>query len=126
MPQLIAAFHSLVGLAAVFVAVAGFYAPESFNIGTLNNIKTLSLVEMSLGAVIGAITFSGSVIAFGKLQGIMSGAPIVFKGQHLLNLIIGIIILGGIVYLCLNQSANVFWIVIILAFLIAFIYHNGI
>ena len=84
MPQLIAAFHSLVGLAAVFVAVAAFYAPESFNIGTLNNIKTLSLVEMSLGAVIGAITFSGSVIAFGKLQGIMSGAPIVFKGQHLL------------------------------------------
>ena len=121
MPQLIAAFHSLVGLAAVFVAVAAFYAPESFNIGSLNNIKTLSLVEMSLGAVIGAITFSGSVIAFGKLQGIMSGAPIVFKGQHLLNLIIGIIILGGIVYLCLNQSANVFWIVIILAFLIGFL-----
>ena len=87
----------------------------------MNNIKTLSLVEMSLGAVIGAITFSGSVIAFGKLQGIMSGAPIVFKGQHLLNLIIGIIILGGIVYLCLNQSANVFWIVIILAFLIGFL-----
>ena len=121
MPQLIAAFHSLVGLAAVFVAVSAFYAPESFNIGTLNNIKTLSLVEMSLGAVIGAITFSGSVIAFGKLQGIMSGAPIVFKGQHLLNLLIGLIILAGIVYLCMNQSANIFWLIIILAFIIGFL-----
>ena len=98
MPQLVAGFHSLVGLAAVFVALAAFYAPEAFKIGTLGNIKTLSLVEMSLGAVIGAITFSGSVIAFGKLQGIMSGSPIVFKGQHMLNLLIGIIIIAGIVY----------------------------
>ena len=103
MPQLIAAFHSLVGLSAVFVAVAAFYAPESFHIGTLGHINTLSLVEMSLGAIIGAITFSGSVIAFGKLQGIMSGSPIVFKGQHLLNLSIGISIVLGIIYFCFNN-----------------------
>ena len=121
MPQLIAAFHSLVGLSAVFVAVAAFYAPESFHIGTLGHIHILSLVEMSLGAIIGAITFSGSVIAFGKLQGIMSGSPIVFKGQHLLNLSIGISIVLGIIYFCFNQEANIFWIIIALSFLIGFL-----
>ena len=121
MPQLVAAFHSSVGLAAVFVALAAFYAPEAFNIGTLGNIKTLSLVEMSLGAVIGAITFSGSVIAFGKLQGIMSGAPIVFKGQHMLNLFIGLVIVGGIVYFCFNQDQSIYLIIIALAFLIGFL-----
>ena len=121
MPQLVAAFHSLVGLAAVFVALAAFYAPEAFNIGTLGNIKTLSLVEMSLGAVIGAITFSGSVIAFGKLQGIMSGAPIVFKGQHMLNLFIGLVIVGGIVYFCFNQDQSIYLAIIALAFLIGFL-----
>ena len=104
MPQLVAAFHSLVGLAAVFVAVAAFYDPEAFGIfdNKTNHIHTLSIVELSIGAVVGAITFSGSVIAFSKLQGIMSGSPIVFKGQHLLNLLIGIIIVAGVVYLCLN------------------------
>jgi len=102
MPQLVAAFHSLVGLAAVFVALAAFYDPVAFKIGEPNNIKTLSLIEMSIGAVIGAITFSGSVIAFGKLQGTMSGAPIVFKGQHMLNLLIGLVIVTGIVYFCFN------------------------
>ncbi len=121
MPQLVAAFHSLVGLAAVFVALAAFYAPEAFNIGTFGKIKTLSLVEMSLGAVIGAITFSGSVIAFGKLQGIMSGSPIVFKGQHLVNLLIGLIIIGGIVYFCFNQDQNVYLAIIALSFLIGFL-----
>ena len=121
MPQLVAAFHSLVGLAAVFVALAAFYAPEAFNIGTSGNIKTLSLVEMSLGAVIGAITFSGSVIAFGKLQGIMSGAPIVFKGQHMLNLFIGLVIVGGIVYFCFNQDQSIYLAIIALAFLIGFL-----
>ena len=103
MPQLVAAFHSLVGLAAVFVALAAFYAPEAFNIGTLGKIKTLSLVEMSIGAVIGAITFSGSVIAFGKLQGIMSGSPIVIKAQHLINLFIGIIIIEVNIYYSFHQ-----------------------
>ena len=121
MPQLVAAFHSLVGLAAVFVALAAFYAPEAFNIGTFGKIKTLSLVEMSLGAVIGAITFSGSVIAFGKLQGIMSGSPIVFKGQHLVNLLIGLIIISGIVYFCFNQDQNVYLAIIALSFLIGFL-----
>ena len=121
MPQLVAGFHSLVGLAAVFVALAAFYAPEAFKIGTLGNIKTLSLVEMSLGAVIGAITFSGSVIAFGKLQGIMSGSPIVFKGQHMLNLLIGIIIIAGIVYFCFNQDQKIYLTIIALSFLIGFL-----
>ena len=121
MPQLVAAFHSLVGLAAVFVALAAFYAPEAFNIGTFGKIKTLSLVEMSLGAVIGAITFSGSVIAFGKLQGIMSGSPIVFKGQHLVNLLIGLIIIAGIVYFCFNQDQTVYLAIIALSFLIGFL-----
>ena len=121
MPQLIAAFHSLVGLAAVFVAVAAFYAPEAYNIGTVGHIHTLSIVEMSLGAIIGAITFSGSVIAFGKLQGIISGSPITFKGQHLLNLLIGNIIILGVIYFSLNQEANIFWGIIVLSFLIGFL-----
>ena len=85
MPELVAGFHSLVGLAAVFVAISAFLNPEAFNLGALGNIKLASLIEMSLGAAIGAITFSGSIIAFLKLRGIMSGAPITFKGQHFLN-----------------------------------------
>mgnify|MGYP001440254457 FL=1 len=121
MPQLVAAFHSLVGLAAVFVALAAYYAPKSFHIGEIGHIHTLSLVEMSLGAIIGAITFSGSVIAFSKLQGIMSGAPIVFKGQHFINLLIGIVILFGVVYFCFNQRQEIFWIIILLSFLIGFL-----
>ena len=88
MPELVAGFHSLVGLAAVFVAIAAFLKPEAFNLGNIGNIKLASLIEMSLGAAIGAITFSGSIIAFLKLRGIMSGAPITFKGQHLINLIL--------------------------------------
>ena len=86
MPQLVAAFHSLVGLAAVFVAAAAYYAPDAFGIGTVGNINTASLIEMSLGAAIGAITFTGSVIAFAKLDGRMSGAPIMLPGRHLINL----------------------------------------
>ncbi|MDC3111558.1 NAD(P)(+) transhydrogenase (Re/Si-specific) subunit beta [Pelagibacteraceae bacterium] len=123
MPQLVAAFHSLVGLAAVFVAVAAFYDPTAFGIfdNNANQIKTLSIVELSIGAVVGAITFSGSVIAFAKLQGIMSGAPIVFKGQHLLNLLIGLIIIAGVTYLCIDQGQNIFWLVIALSFLIGFL-----
>ena len=95
MPELVAGFHSLVGLAAVFVAISAFINPEAFGLGTPGNIKLASLIEMAIGAAVGAITFSGSVIAFLKLQGIMSGAPITFKGQHLLNalILISIIIL---------------------------------
>ncbi|MEY2910037.1 MAG: hypothetical protein RIT01_62, partial [Pseudomonadota bacterium] len=87
MPQLVAGFHSLVGLSAVLVGIVAFYNPASFGIGQVGNIKILSLVEMSLGVAIGAITFSGSCIAFLKLQGLMSGNPITFKGQHLINLL---------------------------------------
>ena len=88
MPELVAGFHSLVGLAAVFVAISAFLKPEAFNLGVVGNIKLASLVEMSLGAAIGAITFTGSIIAFMKLQGLVSGAPTTFFGQHFLNLAI--------------------------------------
>ena len=118
MPQLVAGFHSLVGLAAVLVALSVFYNPEAFGLGTLNNIKTASLVEMSIGASIGAITFTGSVIAFLKLQGLMSGIPITFKGQHFINLLIGIGIISLIIYITINQSGHIFWILIIISFLV--------
>ena len=86
MPELVAGFHSLVGLAAVFVAISAFLNPEVFGLGTVGSIKIASLIEMSLGASIGAITFTGSIIAFLKLRGLMSGSPITFFGQHYLNL----------------------------------------
>ena len=88
MPELVAGFHSLVGLAAVFVAISAFLNPEVFNLGSVGNIKIASLIEMSLGASIGAITFTGSIIAFLKLRGLMSGNPITFRGQHYLNLFV--------------------------------------
>ena len=110
MPQLVAAFHSLVGLAAVMVAASAFYSPEAFGIlGDDGLIKTASLVEMSLGIAIGAVTFTGSVIAFTKLQGLVSGAPVTFPGQHLLNALLGIILLGLVVYFCIDQQAWVLW-----------------
>ena len=118
MPQLVAGFHSLVGLAAVLVALSAFYNPESFGLGTFSNIKAASLVEMSIGASIGAITFTGSIIAFLKLQGVMSGAPISFKGQHFINLSIGISIIFLIFYITNNQSSHIFWTLIIISFLV--------
>ena len=117
-PQLVAGFHSFVGLAAVLVALSAFHNPEAFKLGTLNNIKTASLVEMSIGASIGAITFTGSVIAFLKLQGLMSGVPITFKGQHFINLLIGIGIVSLIIYVTINQSSHIFWLLIIISFLV--------
>ena len=118
MPELVAGFHSLVGLAAVFVAIAAFLNPEAFGLGTPLNIKLASLIEMSIGAAVGAVTFSGSVIAFLKLRGIMSGSPIIFKGQHFINLLLGIFIILMIYYLCKTQLPPLFWAVIILSFLI--------
>ena len=118
MPELVAGFHSLVGLAAVFVAISAFLNPEVFNLGSQGNIKIASLIEMSLGAAIGAITFTGSIIAFLKLRGIMSGAPITFKGQHLLNLILGISIVIIIFYLCKTQSNTLFWTIVGISFLV--------
>jgi len=118
MPQLVAGFHSLVGLAAVLVALSAFYNPEAFGLGVVNNIKMTSLIEMSLGGSIGAITFTGSIIAFLKLQGLMSGAPITFRGQHFINLLIGIIIIFLIVYITINQGSHIFWALITISFLI--------
>ena len=121
MPELVAGFHSLVGLAAVFVAISAFLNPEAFNLGFPGNIKLGSLIEMSIGAAVGAITFSGSIIAFLKLQGIMSGSPITFKGQHPLNAIILISIIILIYLLCSTQSSNLFWILLAASFLIGFL-----
>ena len=118
MPELVAGFHSLVGLAAVFVAIAAFLNPEAFNLGTTGDIKLASLIEMSIGAAVGAITFSGSIIAFLKLRGLMSGSPITFSGQHFINLILGIAIFILIFYLCKTQSENIFWTVIFISFLV--------
>ena len=118
MPELVAGFHSLVGLAAVFVAISAFLNPEVFNLGLPGNIKIASLIEMSLGAAIGAITFTGSVIAFLKLRGIMSGSPITFIGQHYLNLVLGVSVIILIFYLCKTQSDNLFWIIIGISFLL--------
>jgi len=118
MPELVAGFHSLVGLAAVFVAISAFLNPQAFNLGSSGDIKLASLIEMSIGAAVGAITFSGSIIAFLKLRGIMSGSPITFTGQHFFNLILGILIIVLIYFLCKTQSASFFWGMIAASFLI--------
>ena len=116
MPQLVAAFHSLVGLAAVLVAGAALLAPQAFGIGEVGAISAASLVEMSLGAAIGAITFTGSIIAFTKLQGLVSGSPVVFPGQHLLNLILGIALVGLIAWFATSESYEAFILLCLLAF----------
>ena len=118
MPELVAGFHSLVGLAAVFVAISAFLNPDVFNLGSPGNIKIASLIEMSLGAAIGAITFTGSIIAFLKLRGIMSGSPITFIGQHYLNLALGISLIVMIFFLCKTQSDPIFWTIIGVSFLV--------
>ncbi len=118
LPQLVAAFHSLVGLAAVFVAAAAFYNPTAFNLGTEGNIPLGSLIEMAIGTAIGAVTFTGSIIAFGKLQGFVSGNPLVFKGQHFLNLLLGLSIIGLIAKFCIDQNPEFFWLIVAASFLI--------
>jgi NAD(P) transhydrogenase subunit beta len=115
MPELVAAFHSLVGMAAVLVAAGAFYAPEAFDIGTPGNIHPQSLVEMSLGVAIGALTFTGSVIAFAKLSGRMSGAPIILPARHIINILLGLALVAFIVGLVMSGRALDFWLIVILA-----------
>jgi len=121
LPQLVAAFHSLVGMAAVFVAAAALNAPEAFGIGHPGAIHVQSRIEMSLGLAIGAITFSGSVIAFAKLQGIMRGAPIIFPQQHRLNALLGVIAVALIAAFVVTGSQPLFWLIALLAFGLGFL-----
>ena len=121
LPQLVAAFHSLVGLAAVAVAGAAFYDPQAFGIGEVGAIHAGSLVEMSLGVAVGAVTFTGSIVAFAKLQGLVSGAPLVFKGQHMLNAGLGIAIIVLIVLMILQQSPQLFWGLVIVSLIVGFL-----
>ncbi len=121
LPQLVAAFHSLVGLAAVFVATAALFSPSAYGIGEVGSISAGSLVEMSLGTAIGAITFSGSVIAFGKLQGVLSGNPLVFKGQHMINAALGILLAVFLIWFAATESHTAFWALTILAFVLGFL-----
>ena len=121
LPQLVAAFHSLVGLAAVAVAAAAFYAPHKFGIGEVGNIHAGSLVEMGLGVAVGAVTFTGSIIAFAKLQALMSGAPLVFPGQHILNAALGLGIIVLIVAVIVTQSPVAFWGLVAVSLLLGFL-----
>jgi NAD(P) transhydrogenase subunit beta len=121
MPQLVAAFHSLVGLAACLVAVGAVYAPESFAIATeAGGIKTLSIIELSLGVAIGAITFTGSVIAFAKLNGNMSGAPIILPARHLINIVLGLALIGLIAVMIASGGTALwaFWGVFVIALIL--------
>ena len=123
MPQLVAAFHSLVGLAAVLVAVAAFFSPDDFGILSDGRIKAGSLLELGLGAVIGAITFSGSVIAFAKLNGNMSGSPILLPARHLINIALGlgIAVLIGMLMKSGGTEHWIIWALLAAAFLIGFL-----
>ena len=118
LPQLVAAFHSLVGLAAVFVAGAAFYSPEAYGIGVIGDIKIASLIEMSIGTAIGAITFTGSIIAFGKLQGLVSGKPLIYSGQHTVNLALGVLLVLAVIWLCIAQTQTAFWVIVLISLLL--------
>ncbi|MBN9598130.1 MAG: NAD(P)(+) transhydrogenase (Re/Si-specific) subunit beta [Afipia sp.] len=115
MPELVAAFHSLVGMAAVLVAAGAFYAPAAFDIGTRGAIHASSLVEMSLGVAIGALTFTGSVIAFLKLSGRMSGAPIILPARHIINIALALALVFFIYGLVTSQSTVDFWLITVIA-----------
>lgn len=121
LPQLVAAFHSLVGLAAVCVAAAALMEPFAFNIGEVGSIAGGSLVEMGLGVAIGAITFTGSLVAFAKLQGLVSGNPLIFKGQHSLNALLGIGLFFLLILFAMTESHTLFWGLTILAFVLGFL-----
>jgi NAD(P) transhydrogenase subunit beta len=118
MPELVAAFHSLVGMAAVLVAAGAFYAPTAFGIGTQGHIHRSSLVEMSIGVAIGAITFTGSVIAFLKLSGRMSGAPIILPLRHAINIVLALALIYFIYSLVVSQGQVDFWMVAGIAFVL--------
>ena len=118
LPQLVAGFHSLVGMAAVLVAGAAFFSPEAYGIGTVGNIKIASLIEMSIGTAIGAMTFTGSIIAFGKLQGLVTGKPLVFPGQHMLNLGLGVVLVLAVIWLAATENPTAFWVVIAVSLVI--------
>jgi NAD(P) transhydrogenase subunit beta len=118
MPQLVAAFHSLVGMAAVLVAAAALYAPQAFGIGTPGHIHAATLVEMSIGAAIGAVTFTGSVIAFLKLNGNMSGAPIILPARHAINIALAAAILVCVIFFVRTEAHSLFWLLAALSFLI--------
>ncbi len=117
MPQLVAFFHSLVGLAAVMVAAAALYSPHSFGIGEVGTIHAQALVEMSLGVAIGAITFTGSIIAYLKLDGRMSGKPIMLPSRHVINAALFIAIVVLVVALAMTESYLVFWAIVVLSLL---------
>jgi NAD(P) transhydrogenase subunit beta len=115
MPQLVAAFHSLVGLAAVFVAAAALYAPEAFGIGVPGDIHAQALIEMSIGVAIGAFTFTGSVIAFAKLNGNMSGKPIILPARHAIHIVMGVAIVLLVWAFTISADPWLFWAITILA-----------
>lgn len=121
MPQLVAAFHSLVGLSAVFIAIAVYLEPESYNLGVSGQLKIANLIELGLGAAIGAITFTGSIVAFLKLQGIMKGKPTLFVGQHFLNLGLGLVIILSLFMFCSDQSGVVFAALVIASLLLGWL-----
>jgi NAD(P) transhydrogenase subunit beta len=116
MPELVAAFHSLVGMAAVLVAAAAYYAPTAFDIGTVGHIHKSSLVEMSIGCAIGAVTFTGSVIAFLKLSGRMSGAPIILPMRHVINAALAAALIYFVYGLVVWQSQIDFWLIALISF----------
>lgn len=121
LPQLVAAFHSLVGLAAVFVAAAALIEPKAFHIGDVGTIPMGSLIEMGLGVTVGAITFTGSLIAFAKLQGLVSGNPLTFKGQHFLNACLGMGLVLLIALFASSESHGLFWGMVVLSLVLGFL-----
>ncbi|NYZ14026.1 NAD(P)(+) transhydrogenase (Re/Si-specific) subunit beta [Azospirillum sp. RWY-5-1] len=121
LPQLVAAFHSLVGLAAVFVALAAYYQPEAYGIGVRGAIARGSLIEMALGTAIGAITFTGSLVAFAKLQGLVSGKPLVFPFQHQLNAALGVLTVLLVLWLVASNADAAMWLIVLAALALGFL-----
>lgn len=121
LPQLVAAFHSLVGLSAVFVAASVLYAPQVFQIGITESLSLVSLFEMGLGSIIGAITFSGSVIAFCKLQGLIAGKPLQFPQQHKVNVLISLGLLVLLICFMISASHTIFWLMVFIALILGFL-----